>query len=311
MGAGWAAYDAAMDWLNQTLDTTNLLGRAIVSLLVIVGLYALRRAAARWYVRTVDDPDKQYRARKLIGYVFSVLTVLALGVIWFPFFGDLATFLGILSAGLAVALRDLFTNLAAWVYIVSQQPFVVGDRVEIAGNAGDVVDIRGLRFTLREIGNWVDADQPTGRLVHIPNGFVFSNPMANYTRDVPYVWHEIEVLITFESDWRAAEQHLLHALAGQAVPDEAVSSATARASARLDYPIDYGDSTTSTYVATRESGVAITGRVLVDARRRRRAHDGIWRSVLDAFSADATVELAYPTVRNVIHDPITVEHPGE
>ncbi len=298
-----------MDWLNQTFDTTNLLGRAVVSLLVVAGLYVARRAAARWYVRTVADPDKQYRARKLIGYVFGVLTVLALGWIWFPFFGDLATFLGILSAGLAVALRDLFTNLAAWVYIVSQQPFVVGDRVEIAGNAGDVVDIRGLRFTLREIGNWVDADQPTGRLVHIPNGFVFSNPMANYTRDVPFVWHEVEVLVTFESDWRAAERHLLDALAGQAIPDDDVSTATSRASARLDYPIDYGDTTTGTYLAARESGVAITGRVLVEARRRRRANDGIWRTLLDAFADDPTVELAYPTVRNVIHDPITVERP--
>ena len=288
----------------------DLLGRLAVSVLLVAGLYLLRRATTRWYVAHVEQEDRQYLARRALGWLFSVLGVLVLAWIWFPFFGDVATFVGIIGAGIAVALRDLFINLAGWIYIVSQRPFAVGDRVEIAGHAGDVVDVRGLRFTLREIGNWIDADQPTGRLVHVPNALVFSHTMANYTRDVPFVWHEVELLVTFESDWRAAEELVRAALERRAVPADRVVEATRTAGDRLGFPVDYSPETTATFVTTKESGVAVVGRLLVEARHRRAAHDAVWRDILDAVAADPTVELAYPTVRNVVKDPITVERPG-
>ena len=64
-------------------------------------------------------------------------------------------------------------------------------------------------FTVMEIGNWVDADEHTGRLIHIPNGIIFSETLANYGKGFKYIWNEIPVLITFESDWKKAK-NLLH-----------------------------------------------------------------------------------------------------
>ena len=75
-------------------------------------------------------------------------------------------------------------------------------------HAGDVIDIRLFQFSINEIGNWVDADQSTGRIIHIPNGIVFTEPQANYTAGFQYIWNEIPVLVTFESDWKKAKQIL-------------------------------------------------------------------------------------------------------
>src|SRR3989441_12617332 len=108
-------------------------------------------------------------------------------------------------SGLAIALKDPVTNLAGWIFIVWRRPFEVSDRVEIGGHKGDVIDIRLLQFTLNEIGNWVNADQSSGRIIHIPNGKVFTEPVANYDKGFKYIWNEVPVLVTFESDWRQAK----------------------------------------------------------------------------------------------------------
>ena len=124
------------------------------------------------------------------------------------FFGSVGTFLGLVSAGIAIALKDPLVNMVGWLFILIRQPFKVGDRIQIGSAAGDVIDIRLFQFSINEIGNWVDADQSTGRIIHIPNGIVFTEPQANYTAGFQYIWHEISVLITFESDWKKAKQIL-------------------------------------------------------------------------------------------------------
>src|SRR5436309_2546056 len=122
--------------------------------------------------------------------------------------GAIATFLGLFTAGLAIALKDIVANLAGWAYIVWRRPFDVGDRVQIGPHAGDVIDLHLFQFTLNEIGNWVKADQSTGRIIHIPNGKVLSEPLANYDKGFRYIWNEIPVVISFESDWKQAKRLL-------------------------------------------------------------------------------------------------------
>lgn len=74
--------------------------------------------------------------------------------------------------------------------------------MQIGQHVGDVIDIRLFQFTILEIGNWVEADQSTGRLIHMPNAKVFQEPQANYSTGFEYIWHEIPVMVTFESNWK-------------------------------------------------------------------------------------------------------------
>ena len=274
--------------------------RVVASVAVLIVILVLRFAAARFIGHRVTDPDLQFRARKALAYAATTILVVSLVFIWLPFVDDLATFLGLLSAGLAIALADVFLNLAGWVYIVFRRPFKVGDRIEIGESAGDVIDIRAFRFTLLEIRDWVDADQSTGRVVHIPNEMLFRQPMANFTEGFHYIWHEIPVLVTFESDWRAGERYLMDALDGVAIDPVDARRKIEQVSATRDYRISYSQLTPIVYVSTRDSGVLLTGRVLVEARTRRSVEDSVWRSLLDAFDADPAVELAYPTIRGYL-----------
>ncbi len=156
--------------------------------LVLIALVVLARAVVLRVMRArVADIRTRYKWRKTITYIAAVVGVLLVGRIWFQGVRDLATFLGLLSAGLAIALRDPIVNLGGWLFIIWRRPFVVGDRIQVGDHAGDVIDQRIFQIILLEIGNWVDADQSTGRLIHIPNGLVFREPLANYTRGMQYI----------------------------------------------------------------------------------------------------------------------------
>jgi len=296
-------------WLQENLGlSADLSFRIAATLATVVIALVVRWLIVRWLNRTITDGDVLFRARKAITYITMAVAVFLLTWIWVPFFDDLGTFLGLLVAGLAIALADVFLDLAGWLYIMLRRPFRVGDRIEIDGTAGDVVDVRAFRFTLLEIRSWVDADQSTGRLVHVPNGHLFRHPTANYTEGFFHIWHEMPVLVTFESDWRRAEELIRAALEPLAIAEEDFRREEAAASAARDYVIKFRELGATVYVSTRDSGVLLTARLLVEARSRRNVEDEFWRSLLTAFEAEPSVELAYPTVRTYLHDPLIVRH---
>jgi small-conductance mechanosensitive channel len=288
--------------VSDLFTDSPLAARFVATVAVLVVVLVVRYVVSRLVGRRVTDTELQFRARKAVTYVATAIVVVSLVFIWLPFFDDLATFLGLLSAGLAIALADVFLNLAGWVYIVFRRPFRVGDRIEIGGEAGDVVDIRAFRFTLLEVRNWVDADQSTGRIIHVPNGRLFREAMANFTEGFHYIWHEIPMLVTFESNWRTAEAMMLEAVQLVAIPEEVARRTTEQVSASRDYRISYTQLTPKVYLTTRDSGVLLTGRVLVEARGRRSVEDAVWRHLLDAIEQDPSVDLAYPTIRGYLPD---------
>ena len=190
--------------------------KVLLSVVAVASLWLVRRLVLRVASRRIDDPRARYQWSKSSGYAAFLLAVLLLGQIWLEAVKNLGTFLGLLSAGLAIALRDLVANTAGWAFILLRHPFTVGDRIQVGEHRGDVVDIRLFQFTLLEIGGWVDADQSTGRVIHVPNAKIFSESLANYTAEFPYIWHELPVLVTFESDWRRAKQILLRVVQEEA-----------------------------------------------------------------------------------------------
>jgi small-conductance mechanosensitive channel len=283
----------------QTLSNT------VWTLLALVIVLVLRRVTRRLVAKNVDT-GATYRANKLINYLATIVLLVTVALIWVEAFDNLPTYLGLLSAGIAIALADVLKNMAGWIYILSRRPFQVSDRIEVDGFKGDVVDIRLFRFSLMEIEGWVGAEQSTGRLVHVPNGIVFTDEVANYTEGFGYIWHEVPILITFESDWKLAEQLILEILRRDAPDVEGAAGSMIRETARR-YSIRIGALTPTVYLTVRDSGVLLTARYLVEARTRRGIEDRVWRSILEAFAEQADVELAYPTVRTFLQGPIRVD----
>lgn len=263
---------------------------------LIIGLMVLRWVFVRMVHRRIGNAPIVFKVRKYSSYLTVWLALFAIAWIWLDVLGDIGTFLGLFAAGIAIALSDVLKNFAGWIYILIRRPFRSGDRVQIGDHSGDVIDIRVQRFSMLEIGNWVDADQSTGRIMHVPNGTLFSEPMANFTEGFPYIWHELQVVLTFESDWELAERRLQTVLEKHAShPDDGPRPDIDRAATH--YFIRYRHLTPTVYVRLAKHGVQITGRLLVPSRRRRMVDHDVWRDILRFVAEEDTIEFAYPTTR--------------
>lgn len=226
-----------------------------------------------------------------------VIASLLLGRIWLKEFESVATFLGLVSAGLAFAMKDPLVNVAGWFFIIWRRPFDVGDRIQIGVHAGDVIDLRVFQFTIMEIVNWVKADQSTGRIVHIPNGRVFVDPQANYTKGwFDYIWNEVPVLVTFESDWKKAKEILQLIATVHSKHLIPLAEQKLKESAR-EFVIITPKLESSVITSIEESGILLTIRYLCEPRNRRESTQILWEKILDEFSGCDNIDFAYPTQR--------------
>ncbi|RKY99873.1 MAG: mechanosensitive ion channel family protein [Candidatus Hydrothermota bacterium] len=295
-------------WIqNVTGMSPEFQARLLYSLAVALLLYILRYFTVKVVKKSTDDIRSIYYWQKSTSYVATILGLLIIGRIWIRGFGSVATYLGILSAGLAVALRETISNIAGWIFILWRRPFEIGDRIQIGEFSGDVIDIRIFEFSILEIGNWVNADQSTGRVIHVPNGLVMKQTLANYSQGFQYIWNEVPVLITFESNWRKAKEILLriaekHALHLSRAAEQRLKEAAKK------YMIYYSKLTPTVYTSVEDSGVLLTLRYLCEPRKRRDTEQAIWEDVLTEFSRCDDIDFAYPTQR--FYDNILEGKPG-
>lgn len=281
-------------FFSEIATTTQI--KILFSVVVVVFLWALQFTLLRMIWRRTTNVKTRYTWKRSLSFIISLFGFILVGAVWIPAFKQFGAFLGLLSAGVAIALKDPLTNLAGWIFIVIRKPFVVGDRVQIGEHAGDVIDIRLFQFTILEIGNWVEADQSTGRIIHMPNGKVFLESQANYSGGFQYIWHEIPVLITFESDWKKAK-NILHEIVTKHADHLTETAGKEIFEASKNYMIYYKNLSPIVYTKVKDSGVLLTMRFLCNPRKRRGSENDIWEEVLTRFAEHNNIELAYPTTR--------------
>ncbi len=282
--------------------------KILQSFVIILVLWLIRFIILHFVRKRTDDVKVHYMWRKTTFYIVLLLGIPAVGRIWTMGFKSISTYLGLVSAGLAIALKDLIASVAGWVYIIAKKPIAIGDRIEIGEFRGDVIDIRLFKFTLMEIGNWVDADQSTGRVIHLPNQVVLTESLANYSKGFEYIWDELPVLVTFESDWERAKDILMHIVEKfSAVHDESAREKVTKASRK--FMIHYTKLTPTVYTSVKDSGVMLTLRYLCEPRRRRGQSQIIWEEILRRFAEEPSIDFAYPTQR--FYNNITEGKPGK
>ncbi len=286
-----------MQLLSEYLHISpQTLEKFILSIGILALLSLIRFLSNLIIRRRIQDVKRAYYWRRAFLYTYTLLLVLLIGQIWVEGISSLTTFLGLASAGVAVAMHDTIANIAGWFFIMSRKPFKVGDRIQIGETAGDVIDVRFFQFSIVEIGNWVDADQSTGRIIHMPNSKVLREPLANYHIGFEYIWNEIPVLITFESDWKKAKR-LLENIARDNIEHLSEGAQEQIRCAAEKYLIFYGAHTPIVYTTVKDSGVMLTMRYLASPRKRRSSEQQIWEATLEAFAQEDNIELAYPTTR--------------
>ncbi len=270
--------------------------KLLMSLLTIIILYAVKLFLQHIIYHRTSSPAVRYRWLKAVSYAYFALFLFILLRIWFEESWPIGNIFALTSAAMTLALKDFVKDFAAWIFIIWRKPFAVGDRIQVGDVAGDVIDISMMCFSLNEIGAWVDSDQSTGRVIHVENNRVLTNAIINFTEGFPYLWEEIPVLVTFESDWREAKKIIQSVIDRHTVSPEKVSGRTVRDISRK-YMIFYHKVTPIVYTSVKDSGILLTARLVVEPKQRRTIVERVWEDILDRFDEKPNIDFAYPTQR--------------
>ncbi|MEJ5946992.1 mechanosensitive ion channel domain-containing protein [Pseudokineococcus basanitobsidens] len=315
--------DGAVRFLDVTLvGVSATTGVKLLFTLALFAVVLLLRAGALLVLRRVlggevADP-RRFWARQGLQVLTAVVLVLGVVSIWVTPETDVSTGVGLISAGLAFALQQVVLSLAAYFVILRGQTFGVGDRIEMGGVRGDVVRLGFLRTTIMEMGtppsvagsdnaSWVHSRQYTGRLVTVSNGTIFEEPVANYTRDFPFLWEEIALPIPYTVDRRRAEDVLLRAARDHAVVDDPEAE---RALARMRSRYAMSDASLDPAVFWRltDNWLELSVRFVVPHRGVRGVKDRMARQIMAGLD-EAGIGLASATYEIVGLPPLRQEAP--
>ncbi len=272
-------------------DLTNNLVWTLLAILLIFGTaHVLRNAIQRAPVNLMI----KHKTRRAIMVASSLIFITALVIIWASSLEGLGAFFGLVAAGIALSLQEVILCVVGWMLIALKKPYDIGDRIEINGTIGDVIDIRLFQTHLLEVGNWVEADQSTGRIVHMPNSAVFRGKVSNYTKGFPFIWNELKTVITFNSDMHTAKEIILRQAQEEA---EKIENEVRRQISRMqrEYAISYQHFSPITYTNIEAHGIALTLRYLTPVRMRRETTSKICEGILEEFAKNDTIALAYPS----------------
>src|SRR6202167_4285452 len=196
------------DLLKQAVSL-SLLGKCIAAAVGILIIHGTFRVLEETLPRRFGRSDARYKVRKLVVFSGYLSILIFLAFVFEDRLGRLSFALGVVGAGVAVALQDVLASFAGAFSIGFSKLYAVGDRVQIGKTRGDVIDIGLLRTTLLETGNWVSGDLYNGRIVRIPNSAVLKGSVFNYSQGFRFVWDEIKIPFTTISDCQFAREMLL------------------------------------------------------------------------------------------------------
>jgi small-conductance mechanosensitive channel len=278
-------------------DNQSVAGRLVTSAGVILVAVVVAAAAGGLVARRADDPFGRYYARKVSRYVVAAITILALGVTWRAFAGRAGVVIGFLAAGVAFAMQEVIGAIAGWFNIVWGRIFRVGDRIQMGGVRGDVIDITPLRTKVMEIGSanddgtWVRGRQFTGRVVAISNKTTFTEPVYNYSASFNYIWEEMMVPVAHGADWRTAAAILEE----EAVRVSATSEARdAIQKMKRRYPVGQTEVEPKVLSRATDDYLELSARFVVPVREARIVKDELTRRVISRLEA-AGIEVASST----------------
>ena len=245
--------------------------------------------------RHIKDSRTKYSLRKSMGILMYLVTGIIVLRIWVPNPQSLLIAYGLFAAGLALSLQDLFKNVAGAVVIFFSSVYRVGDRIEVGGRHGDVMDIGLLYTTLLELKEWVNGDQATGRIISIPNGQVLFMPVHNYTKDHNFLWDEIAIPITYTSDWKKAVT-IIESIT-KVETAKVIKQAESDIS-RLEerYFFSKRNFEAKVYVELTDNWIMLSARYVVTSRERRDIKSLLMQLILIALQQEGDISIASQTM---------------
>ncbi|MDD5701399.1 MAG: mechanosensitive ion channel [Dehalococcoidales bacterium] len=270
-----------------------------VSIIYLVFKFILEEAVTG----RISDPRTRYSFRRAVSILNIVAFIVAGIAIWVENTQSLLVSYGLIAAGVAVALQDFFKNIVGGIILFIMGVYRVGDRIEINDKRGDVIDI-GLQYTtLLEIQEWIIGDQPTGRLVTVPNGNILSHAAHNYSKDHHFIWDEISLPITYDSDWKGASRLVLN------IVEKETQEVTERARISLlnlseKYFLPARAEVPALYLTLTDNWIEMNVRYVTDVRQRRVIKDHLSKFLLEEIQKAGNIRIASETMDLTIRDTV-------
>jgi small-conductance mechanosensitive channel len=257
-----------------------IIGKLIAAFVGVAVVYGAVQVLRRSINLHVTDADSRYRARKLVSFLGYAAAIVVLATVFSDRLGGLTVTFGVAGAGIAFALQEVIASVAGWVAVSFGNFYKPGDRIQLGGIRGDVIDIGVLRTTLMELGEWVDGDLYNGRIVRVSNSFVFKQPVYNYSADFPFLWDEITFPVRYGSEWQYARA-VLQRVVNETIGDYAERSKEAWKGVVQKYLIEDAKIEPLVTIRPDENWVEFRVRYIVDYRNRRSTKDRIFTRILE------------------------------
>lgn len=268
-------------WLSDPA-TGQIAAVVIGIILIVVGVRVVSRTAGRH----ITDNDTRYRVRKLISFGGYIAGALLVAIVYSSRLGGFSVALGVTGAGIAFALQEIIVSIAGWIALTFSHFYSPGDRVQLGGVKGDVIDVGILRTTIMEIGEWVDGDLYNGRMVRVANSFVFKQPVFNYSGAFPFLWDEIRIPVKYGSDRKQARQ-IFEDVVQEVVGEYTVQSRAAWEQMLRRFRLEEARVDPIVSLIANDNWLQFTIRYAVDYRKRRSTKDALFTKILDRIDASA------------------------
>ena len=279
----------------ESIDLVKIQDTAIV--LTVLYLF-FKIFLEDFVVARINNPKTRYSLNKGLSITYVAVLLLFIGGIWIENVQALLVAYGLVAAGVAISLQDFFKNLAGGIILLIFGIHKVGDRVEIDGKTGDIIDIGIMYTTLLEIQNWISGEQATGRLTIIHNGYILSHTTHNFTKDNMFIWDEITVPITYNSNWEKASQMLLE------ITNEETAGIQQAAEEEIEklkhkYYLSDREAEPVVYLTITDNWIELKTRYVTMARDRRITANHISKSILQQIEATSDITIASETIQLV------------
>ena len=274
-------------------------GKIVTFLVGVAIIWMVINAVQKKLFSRIKDNDNRYRAKKFSTFVGYLITVVFLTVIFSDKLGGFTVALGVAGAGIAFALQEVIASFAGWLAIMFGGFYNTGDRVQLGGIKGDVMDIGVLRTTIMETGQWVDGDLYNGRIVLIANSYVFKEPVFNYSGDFPFLWDEIKIPIQYGSNYDKAKDIILN-VGIEVAGDLTVTSKEKWHSLQNKYRLEDAQTEPMVSLVANDNWAEYTLRYVVGYKKRRLTKTALFIKILTQIEAtNGAVKMASATFQLV------------
>jgi small-conductance mechanosensitive channel len=270
--------------------------------IAIVAAFLINWMGDRYIRGHVTDMGESYRRRKGLLTAVVLIAAAAIVLLWARLLQHTGTFLGIIGAGLAIALREPLLSIAGRIAIFAGNIYRVGDRIQIQQMSGDVIDIGFFYTRMMEIGNWIGGDQFTGRIVQLANATVFGNAVYNYTQNFNYLWDEIKLPVTYESNVKQMTS-ILTEVGAEYTEDFLKAAEQDLEKMRHSFLVPSFELKPHVFIKVTDNWVELTMRYVVDPKKRREASSYIYERVLDRVRQSDDITIASTTMAVTVYPP--------